>query len=168
MKAVPGSPLVVESATLSLVGVHIRCPLDRASDVPYSNPVQGRPRRRPPALRRPAERHTPVYDCSVNDEATNERSAPTLTMVRSHRDAILRAAHSRGVSNIRIFGSVARGDATPASDVDLLVDFERGRRGLDLFAFAREVEDLLGYPVEVGTGLDEVVRSRVEPQLVSL
>ncbi|HLI43102.1 MAG TPA: nucleotidyltransferase domain-containing protein [Acidimicrobiales bacterium] len=104
----------------------------------------------------------------MNDEATNERSAPTLTMVRSHRDAILRAAHSRGVSSIRIFGSVARGDATPASDVDLLVDFERGRRGLDLFAFAREVEDLLGYPVEVGTGLDEVVRSRVEPQLVSL
>jgi predicted nucleotidyltransferase len=93
---------------------------------------------------------------------------PTLDLLRAHRDEILSAAKRRGVSNIRIFGSVARGDATPASDIDLLVDFEPGHRGLDLFAFADEVEALLGYRVEVGTRLHEVVRSAVESQLVPL
>jgi len=98
----------------------------------------------------------------------DERPAPSLRLLRAHRDEILRVAARRGVSNIRVFGSVVRGDATPASDVDLLVDFERGHRGLDLFAFAREVENLLGYPVEIGTGLEEAVRTRIESQLVSL
>ncbi len=98
----------------------------------------------------------------------DERPAPTLNLLRVRRDDILRVASSRGVSNIRVFGSVVRGDATPDSDVDLLVDFERGRRGLDLFAFAREVEGLIGYPVDVGTGIEEAVRERIESQLVAL
>ena len=110
----------------------------------------------------------PVYDETVGQDLAAGRPAPSLRMLRAHRDEILRAATNRGVSNIRVFGSVARGQATPTSDIDLLVDFERGHRGLDLFAFAREVEELLGYPVEVGTGLDEVVRARVELQLVQL
>jgi len=94
--------------------------------------------------------------------------APTLSLLRAHRNEILRAATRRGISNIRVFGSVARGDATPGSDVDLLVDFEHGHRGLDLFAFAREVEELIGYRVEIGTEIDEVIRSRVEDQIVPL
>ena len=44
-------------------------------------------------------------------------------------------AERRGVSNVRIFGSVLRGDDTPDSDLDLLVDFDRGHPGLDLFGF---------------------------------
>jgi len=100
--------------------------------------------------------------------ADEDRPAPTLDLLRAYRDEILRAASARGVSNIRVFGSVVRGDATSTSDVDLLVDFERGHRGLDLFAFAREVERLLGYPVDVGTGIEEAVRERVESQLVPL
>lgn len=110
----------------------------------------------------------PVYDEARSQDLAAVRSAPSLLLLRAHRDEILRAATNRGVSNIRVFGSVVRGDATPTSDIDLLVDFERGHRGLDLFAFAREVEELLGYPVEVGTGIDEVVRSRIESQLVQL
>ena len=109
-----------------------------------------------------------VYDERMSGDPAGRRTAPTLDLLRAHRDEILRAASQRGVSNIRIFGSVARGDATPASDIDLLVDFEHGHRGLDLFAFANDVEDLLGYHVEVGTRLDEVVRRKVEPQLVRL
>jgi predicted nucleotidyltransferase len=91
-----------------------------------------------------------------------------MAFLRAHRAEILEMASRRGVSNIRVFGSVARGDATPLSDVDLLVDFERGHRGLDLFAFAREVEGLLGYNVEIGTTLEELVRPKVEAQLVPL
>jgi hypothetical protein len=104
----------------------------------------------------------------MSTDRDNERPAPSLVLLRAHRDEILRVAARRGVSNIRVFGSVARGEATPTSDIDLLVEFERGHRGLDLFAFAREVEDLLGYPVEIGTGLEEAVRERIESQLVSL
>jgi predicted nucleotidyltransferase len=104
----------------------------------------------------------------VTRDVSDEKPAPTLTLLRAHRAEILGVASRRGVSNIRVFGSVVRGDATSASDIDLLVDFEPGHRGLDLFAFAREVEEMLGYPVEVGTGLEEAVRQRVESQLVVL
>jgi uncharacterized protein len=106
----------------------------------------------------------------MNNDLTgrSRQQPPTLELLRAHRGEILEVASRRGVSNIRVFGSVARGEASPASDVDLLVDFEPGHRGLDLFGFAREVEELLGYPVEIGTSLDDLVRSKVEEQLVSL
>jgi uncharacterized protein len=96
------------------------------------------------------------------------RQAPTLALLRGHRDEILGLAARRGVSNIRVFGSVARGDATPDSDIDLLVDFEVGESGLDLIAFAEELEALLGFRVDVGTGVHRVVRSRVDKQSVPL
>ena len=47
-----------------------------------------------------------------------EPKAPSLTMLRSHRSEILRVAKAHGASNIRLFGSVARGPATPASDLN--------------------------------------------------
>jgi uncharacterized protein len=77
-------------------------------------------------------------------------------------------AARRGVSNIRVLGSVARGDARPDSDVDLLVDFDLGHRGLDLLGFEREVEELIGYRVEVGTEVHALVRERVDAQAVPL
>jgi len=89
-------------------------------------------------------------------------------LLRAHRDEIFRLAARRGVSNIRVFGSVARGDATRDSDIDLLVDFKVGESGLDLIAFADELEALLGYPVDVGTGVHRVVRPRVDKQAVRL
>ena len=58
------------------------------------------------------------------------RQAPSLAMLRVHKDEILGLAARRGVSNIGVFGSVARGDATPDSDIDLLVDFEVRDSGL--------------------------------------
>ncbi len=91
-----------------------------------------------------------------------------MAVLRGHRDEILRIAARRGVSNIRVFGSVARGDAGPDSDIDLLVDFDRTHPGLDFFGFAREIEEVLGYPVEVGTEIDPVVQERVEAQSIVL
>ena len=53
------------------------------------------------------------------------RRAVTMDEIRAHRDAIKRLGERFGVRNIRVFGSVARGEATPDSDLDLLVDVER-------------------------------------------
>jgi uncharacterized protein len=99
---------------------------------------------------------------------TRTSEAPSLAMLRARRDEVLELAGRRGVSNIRVFGSVARGDATPASDIDLLVEFDSTRRGLDLFAFARELEALLGYRVDVGTEVHPIIRRKVDAEAVVL
>ncbi len=93
---------------------------------------------------------------------------PSLALVRAHRDEILETAAHRGVSKVRVFGSVVRGDATPTSDIDLLVTFDTTHRGLDLFAFAREVEELLGYRVDVGAEVHPAIRDKVNAEAVLL
>ncbi len=70
--------------------------------------------------------------------------APTLAELRARRAEILQVAARHGVSNIRVYGSVARGDANRESDVDFLVDIEKGRSLFDLGAFYADLEDLLG------------------------
>jgi uncharacterized protein len=75
--------------------------------------------------------------------------APTLEQLCGHRQEILRVAEGRGAHNVRVFGSVARGDATPASDVDLLVDFQPGRNVLDLSELILDLQDLLDQRVDV-------------------
>lgn len=71
--------------------------------------------------------------------------------LQQKRHAILHAARKRGVTNLRVFGSVAREETDPGSDIDLLVDLEPGRTLLDLVAFQREVADLLDLPVDIAT-----------------
>jgi uncharacterized protein len=71
-------------------------------------------------------------------------------VLRKHRAAIRAAAEAVGARNVRVFGSVARGDETPDSDIDLLVDFPAGEQGLfPLLMLAEEVERLVGRPVDV-------------------
>ena len=70
-------------------------------------------------------------------------------LLKAKRDAILRIAEQCGMQNVRIFGSAARHETTPASDVDLLVSVQKGRNLLDLIAFAQDVEELLGCKVDV-------------------
>ena len=55
-------------------------------------------------------------------EDVADAAAPTLAELRRHRDAIERIAAGHGAANVRVCGSVARGDARPDSDVDLVVD----------------------------------------------
>ena len=70
--------------------------------------------------------------------------------VREHRAEIQEAAESIGASNVRIFGSVARGEETPDSDVDLLVDYPAKHQGLfALLRLADEIERIVGRPVDV-------------------
>lgn len=66
-----------------------------------------------------------------------------------HRDEIVALAHAHKASNVRVFGSVVHGKDDEASDIDLLVDLEPGADLLDLAALDRELERLLGRPVDV-------------------
>ena len=71
-------------------------------------------------------------------------------LLREHSAEIRAAAEAVGARNVRVFGSVARGEETPDSDVDLLVDFPAGERGLfPLLRLADEIEEILGRPVDV-------------------
>lgn len=92
-------------------------------------------------------------------KATSNEIAAQLTAKKPRIEAL---AKKRGLRNLRVFGSVARGDADDASDVDLLVDAEKGTSLLDLIGFQRELQELLGRKVDVVTpaGLPPETRSR--------
>jgi uncharacterized protein len=89
-------------------------------------------------------RSSPPNTLAPSSSAKPGPRAVTLGEVRSHREAIVRLAESFGIRNVRIFGSVARGEATDDSDLDLLVDVDRGHGYLDMAGFALGVEDELG------------------------
>lgn len=78
-------------------------------------------------------------------------------------DPILRVAREHGAHDVRVFGSRARGDARPDSDLDLLVRFEEGRSLLDLVGMKLALEELLGIRVDVVSerGLSRYIRDRV-------
>ena len=84
-------------------------------------------------------------------------------LLQEKRAEILLLASEHGASNVRVFGSVARGEADAASDVDLLVDMEAGRSLLDLGGLLMDLRDLLGCEVDVVTesGLRARIRQRV-------
>ena len=73
----------------------------------------------------------------------------TLDELRRRRAEIERIARRHRARNVRTFGSVARGDAVPGSDVDFLVEFDPGRNVLDLSALILDLQDALGCEVDV-------------------
>lgn len=94
---------------------------------------------------------------------TTKTQGDLRQLVDSHRDEILRIAAQYGAGNVRLFGSAARGEADPDSDVDLLVDLEPGRSLLDLGGMLMDVQELLGRSVDVVTeaGLRRRIREQV-------
>ena len=78
-------------------------------------------------------------------------SGGRLALIRRLRGRLQAAAERHGVRDLRVFGSVARGDETPESDVDFLVDLDPGRTLLDLIGFQQEAEDILGVGVDVAS-----------------
>jgi predicted nucleotidyltransferase len=84
-------------------------------------------------------------------------------LLREKRAEILRVASRHGASDVRVFGSVARGEADRESDIDFLVELETGRSLLDLGGLQMELESLLGRRVDVVTerGLKARIRERV-------
>ncbi len=90
--------------------------------------------------------------------------------LRRHRADILRLAAKHGAKNVRVFGSVARGDADEQSDLDFLVEMEPGRSLFDLGGLQYDLEALLGCHVDVATerGLKPRIRERVLREAVPL
>ncbi len=91
-------------------------------------------------------------------------------LLKSKRSEILRIASRHGAKNLRVFGSVARGEAGPESDVDFLVELEPGRSLLDLGGLLMDLEALLGRPVDVVTkgGLRERFCERILREAIPL
>lgn len=98
------------------------------------------------------------------------RRPVSLDDVRRHREQIVAIGKRFGVRNIRVFGSVARGDAGAQSDLDLLIDVDPGHGYFDMAGFALEVEDLLGVFTQVATvgGLKVRIRDRVLAEAVAV
>jgi len=94
----------------------------------------------------------------------------TDELLKQKREEILRIAAKHGARNVRVFGSVARGEADEKSDIDLLIDLEPGRSLLDLGGLWAELNELLDQKVEVFTtrGLRERVRERALTEAVPL
>ena len=100
-------------------------------------------------------------------------SAPTLEELRTLRGEILRVAGDHGAANVRVFGSVARGEADPSSDVDLLVDVIADADGFAYFGLIedlrRALTELLGYDVDVVDSLAlRTMRERVLREAIPL
>ena len=91
-------------------------------------------------------------------------------LLHEKREDILRLASKRGAYNVRVFGSVARGEADAKSDIDLLVDLEPGRSIFDLGGLLMDLQNLLGHEVDVVTerGLRERIRERVLKEAIPL
>ena len=89
----------------------------------------------------------------------------TLRRIRGKRAQILDVVHRNGARDIRIFGSVARGQQGSGSDLDVLVTMEPGRSLLDLVAIKRDLEDMLGLPVHVVT--EDAVSPHVRQRVLS-
>jgi uncharacterized protein len=95
---------------------------------------------------------------------------PDLGSLRTVRGQILDAASRHGLREVRVFGSVARGDAVDTSDVDLLVAPGPDTTLFDLSGFALDVEEIVGRHVDVSTprGLKARIRDRVLAEAVAL
>lgn len=80
-------------------------------------------------------------------------SKPTdlAELIVEKRQQILEVAAKRGAHDVRVFGSVARGDYDTNSDIDFLVELEPGRSLFDLGGLISDLEELLGVKVDVGT-----------------
>jgi len=91
-------------------------------------------------------------------------------LLRLKKEEVQRIARQHGARNLRVFGSVARGEAGEGSDLDLLVEMEPGRSLLDLVAIKQDLEELLGCKVDVVTeaAVSPYLRERVLSEAVRL
>ncbi len=91
-------------------------------------------------------------------------------VLKSKRQEIIETASKYGAKNVRVFGSVARGEAGPQSDLDLLVQLNPHHSLLDLIAIKQDLEDMLGCNVDVVTeaALSPYIREDVLREAVSL
>jgi len=94
----------------------------------------------------------------------------TLKTLRQRRDEILGIALKHGARSVRVIGSVARGEAGPDSDIDLVVEYEPGTSLMDHGELIMDLREALGCQVDIVSagGMRERMRSRVENEAVAL
>lgn len=104
---------------------------------------------------------------TANARATSARGqlGPVAERLRRRRRRVLEIARERGIEKVRVFGSVARGEATAGSDLDLLVELKPGRTLVDLAGFRREVADQLDLPVDVAT--PDMLKDRLRDEVLA-
>jgi uncharacterized protein len=90
---------------------------------------------------------------------------PHAEKLRRQRRTLLDAAQRHGVAKVRVFGSLARGEADSKSDIDLLVDLKPGRTLLDLAGFRREAAEILDIPVDVATA--DMLKDRIRIEVLT-
>jgi predicted nucleotidyltransferase/DNA-binding XRE family transcriptional regulator len=115
--------------------------------------------------------HDLIIDLRVNSDSPQSLPDTRLgRLVRRHRDEIVEMLAEHGATNPRIFGSVARGEDGPKSDVDIVVDFEHPIGLISLAALELEISDALGVDVDLGsyTSLKPDVRQNIDRDCVSL
>jgi hypothetical protein len=93
-----------------------------------------------------------------------------LETLKAYRDRILALAESCHAPNIRVFGSVARGESNDLSDVDFLIDVAPEQSILDVIRLTQTLSDLLGCQVDIAqsTALHPLIRDRVLQDAISL
>jgi uncharacterized protein len=91
-------------------------------------------------------------------------------LLREKREEILAIARKHGAYDLRVFGSVSRNESDEASDIDILLRFEKGRSLLDHASLVVEMEDALGCKVDIVTeqGLKERIRARIVSEAVPI
>ncbi|HEX4307759.1 MAG TPA: nucleotidyltransferase family protein [Solirubrobacterales bacterium] len=101
---------------------------------------------------------------------TDESHGSSPVLALGERSKINRIAAAHGARNVRVFGSVRRGEADGSSDLDLLVDMSDGRSLFDLVALGDDLEAALGVAVDVVTekSLSPYLRDRILAEAVSL
>ena len=94
----------------------------------------------------------------------------TLQDIRTKRESILTCARKHGAFRVRVFGSISRGDGTPGSDVDFLVQYEPQRSLLDHISLIESLTSLLQMPVDVvdETGLSPHLKAKILSEAVPL
>ena len=93
-----------------------------------------------------------------------------LQAVIARRAEILALAARYGATQVRLFGSVVRGEATTASDIDLLIKMDEARSLLDYVALMQDLEDLLGHRIDlvIEPDLHPMIRERVLAEAIPL
>jgi len=107
----------------------------------------------------------PVSSSAMPASSIRGQLGSQATKLRRRRRRLIDVATAHGVAKLRVFGSLARGEATAASDVDFLVDLKPGRTLLDLAAFKHEAAEILDVPVDVATV--DMLKERVRDEALS-
>lgn len=106
----------------------------------------------------------PLAEQPARASSMRGQLGPHAQKLRRQRRTLLDAAERHGVAKVRVFGSLARGEAGPESDIDLLVDLKPGRTLLDLAGFRREAAEILDIPVDVAT--TDMLKERIRDEVL--